>query len=111
MNKVLIYSGILALSMAVGFASTSEARHHGKHGGKFLERVDTDGDGSVSRAEFDAHHDKKFTRMDKDGNGTITKEEIDAHRDEMRAKRKEKREGKGKPESKPGVIEDSSENE
>lgn len=45
------------------------------HGGKW-GKMDSNGDGQVTRAEFDAHTDAKFKKHDKDGNGTIDAAEM-----------------------------------
>lgn len=42
--------------------------------GARLKKLDTDGDGKISKAEFDA----AFTKLDKDGDGFITEDEIKA---------------------------------
>jgi Ca2+-binding EF-hand superfamily protein len=68
--------------------------HHGprgRHGdpAAFLGRLDTDGDGSVSRAEWDAHvegrgearaerHGEMFERLDADSDGALSREEIES---------------------------------
>ena len=88
---------VLTAAMAVALGLTSGAalagHHEGDHkGGKMMERVDTDGDGKVSAAEFMAKHQEKFTQMDKDGDGFLTKEEMkDAH-ESMKDKWKERKE-------------------
>lgn len=43
-------------------------------------RADTNGDGVISRAEYDAQGAAMFARLDADHNGTITQAEIDAMR-------------------------------
>jgi hypothetical protein len=40
-----------------------------------LEGADTDGNGTISKAEFLAHAEKHFTEMDKNKNGELSKEE------------------------------------
>ena len=62
--------------------------------GKMMERVDTDGDGFISKSEFVAKHEKMFAKIDSDGDGKISKEEMkNAHKDrkEKRQDRREKR--------------------
>ncbi|MHC4469774.1 MAG: hypothetical protein ACYS99_02325, partial [Planctomycetota bacterium] len=46
----------------------------GSPGRRFIERLDKDKDGKVSREEFDGpdHH---FRRLDRDGDGFLTEEE------------------------------------
>ncbi len=50
-------------------------RGGGDRHGQMLERVDTDGDGAISEAEFTASILTRFDRMDADSNGTVTAEE------------------------------------
>ena len=83
------------------FAAGQGMRGHGKgkddmdgsrrgqmrdHAGKMKERADTNGDGSVSKAEFDAAHMAMFDKADANGDGTVTNEERRAAFKEMRAK-------------------------
>ncbi len=48
--------------------------HHGRggHGRMFLEMFDTDGDGKVTRAEFDAKRTELFSLADTNGSGSFT---------------------------------------
>ena len=43
------------------------------HGGKHckMKKMDTDGDGSVSKDEFMSHAEKKFSHKDKNGDGVL----------------------------------------
>lgn len=51
-------------------------RHWARFGGQMFDRMDTDHDGNVSKAEFQAASDKMFQRMDKNGDGIIEKDEM-----------------------------------
>ena len=66
-----------------------KARRGGKRGGHMamLQRADTDGDKSISRAEFQAAVDARFARADTDGNGEISA----AEREAMKQARQERR--------------------
>ena len=48
------------------------------HGGKHckMKKMDTDGDGSVSKDEFMAHAEKKFSYKDKNGDGVLSADEM-----------------------------------
>ena len=48
------------------------------HGGKHckMKKMDTDGDGSVSKVEFMEHAEKKFSYKDKDGDGVLSSDEM-----------------------------------
>ena len=73
-----------------GSCGGDKAKAEGKCGeGKCgIEKVDTDKDGKVSRAEFDAAHpDKadKFAAIDANGDGFIDKAEQEAHHAKAKA--------------------------
>lgn len=68
-----------------GSCGGDKAKAEGKCG---IEKVDTDKDGKVSRAEFDAAHpDKadKFAAIDANGDGFIDKAEQEAHHAKAKA--------------------------
>lgn len=88
----------VAMLSAVLFATPALAEHHegghegGKrHHGKFFEKVDTDKDGKISKAEHQAKSDEMFTKMDADKDGFVTKEEGKAHWEAKRAEWKAKK--------------------
>jgi Ca2+-binding EF-hand superfamily protein len=70
---------------------------HGERGGRrgagghgMLGRADTNEDGQISRAEFDARSGEHFARLDTDSDGVISAEERQAmreHRSERRGRR------------------------
>ncbi|HQB46125.1 MAG TPA: EF-hand domain-containing protein, partial [Polyangiaceae bacterium] len=51
----------------------------GRHTGRWT-RMDTDGDGKVTKAEFDRWHTEMFQRWDENGDGEVSLEEFGAHR-------------------------------
>ena len=58
-------------------------------GGCGMAMMDSDKDGRLSRAEFDAAHkgkEEKFAGHDLDGDGFITQAEMDKHHADMKAK-------------------------
>ena len=62
----------------VSFEELRAARgKHGRHGGHF-NRVDTDNDGKVSKAEALAAAEALFTRADANADGFVTREEMGA---------------------------------
>lgn len=76
----------------------AKANHEGGCG---MAKMDTDEDGRLSHAEFDAAHkgkEEKFAGHDLDGDGFITQAEMDKHHADMKAKG----DGKAKTEGKCG---------
>ena len=68
-------------------------------GGCGMAKMDTDKDGRLSRAEFDAAHkgmEEKFGAHDLDGDGFITQAEMDKHHADMKAKGADKAKAEGK---------------
>ena len=56
-----------------------------RRGGKCgMQRMDSDGDGKVTRDEFMKGHEDMFELIDKNGDGVIDSSERDAHRQMMR---------------------------
>lgn len=46
------------------------------HRGEMMQRMDKDGNGSVSREEFLAGAAERFTKMDRNGDGVLTKDDM-----------------------------------
>lgn len=81
---------LLASAALAGVVTASGAFAQGQGGGGqgggrgmggplgMYSRADTDGDGKVSLAEFQANRQQQFTRYDTDGNGSISFAELDA---------------------------------
>jgi Ca2+-binding EF-hand superfamily protein len=61
----------------VSFEELRASRGHHRHGG-YLKRMDTDGDGKVSRAEALSAAEAAFARADANADGFVTKEEMRA---------------------------------
>lgn len=64
-----------------GFITAQElqAQREAKHAEwaqRRLARLDADGDGKVSTAEYEAGHIEKVARLDADGDGNISREEM-----------------------------------
>ncbi len=84
---------ITALVAVGGIAGVSLAEGMGKHGGRhgfwgrmMLSEMDADKDGTVTRAEIEAHQAAHVAEIDADNNGAITAEELGAHHERMRQK-------------------------
>ncbi|MGD8326928.1 MAG: EF-hand domain-containing protein [Sphingomonadales bacterium] len=97
-RPTIIMPFALALTALLGFSATAQMQdkmskmqdempmnhempmHHG------MMKMDTDGDGAVSRDEFLAHHKSRFAKVDTDGDGVISDEEKQAAREAHKAK-------------------------
>lgn len=68
--KIQLLTAALLLASAPVLAQTQAAKpegmHRGMHRGGGIERLDTDNDGRISRAEFDAGRAEREARMAKD---------------------------------------------
>lgn len=63
----------------------------GGHGGGMLARLDANGDGKITRAEFNAPGDKRFDALDTNKDGVIDQAEQTAAREKMHARFQEMR--------------------
>ena len=100
---------IIALAISIiGTFSISAHDHKGKGGNmgkEHFKKMDADGNGKISKEEFQKFHDTKFTEMDKDADGSLTEEEIQTYHKEKgkemsKGKEKGKNKGKGKDKNK-----------
>ncbi len=73
----------LAVALALWTATTVQAQPHqrgeGRGPGQMIKRLDTNGDGKVSKDEFKGP-EQIFSRMDADGDGFITDKELTSMR-------------------------------
>jgi hypothetical protein len=102
-NKVLITALVAGMTLTTGaltgigtaFAGADHGRDHGRGGwghGKMLETLDTDKDGAVSKAEFEAKRAADFTAADTDKDGNVSAAELNAFHEKKAAERKTERE-------------------
>jgi Ca2+-binding EF-hand superfamily protein len=76
-----MYKGIM-MKMTIGYFAvvfglvTSISLAHA--GSSLFSRLDTNGDGLISKAEFDAFNDRHFKNLDANNDGNITPEELRA---------------------------------
>lgn len=86
--------GVASLCLAAGGV---QAMSHGdegdKHQKKMWNKLDTDGDGAISRQEYMDAMGKHFERADTDSDGKISKEEWQARKDAMRSEMHKDRSG------------------
>ncbi|MEM8785021.1 MAG: calcium-binding protein [Pseudomonadota bacterium] len=95
MTKSSLIIAVSALSL-LGFtmgSALAEKGGPGRQGANFQERmaeVDTDGDGTVTRAEFDAAGSARFASVDADGNGSVSLAEFEAQAETKKAERRKR---------------------
>ncbi|MEQ8247007.1 MAG: EF-hand domain-containing protein [Alphaproteobacteria bacterium] len=69
----------MVAALMVSSAAVAQERHDDHddfRAARFVELLDTDGDGTVSLAEILAEHRRLFAAADLDGNGTLSVEEF-----------------------------------
>jgi Ca2+-binding EF-hand superfamily protein len=64
--------------------------HHGDFADKMFKEMDSNNDGAVSKAEFDAFHEKHFKEVDTNHDGKISHEEMDAAHNNMKEQARDK---------------------
>ncbi|GIX21358.1 MAG: hypothetical protein KatS3mg121_0141 [Gammaproteobacteria bacterium] len=93
MTRSTIVPALVAALLAApaAFSGDSCPHGHGKdgppRGAKLFKKMDADGDGQVTRAEFLAAHEKHFDRLDADGDGILTHDELKAARHHKHGKK------------------------
>lgn len=82
----------LTLAAAPAMADDHEGKNPARHGpDKMFEKVDTDKDGAITKAESQAFHEEMFARKDLNKDGKLTKDEVKAAHEKMRAEREAKK--------------------
>lgn len=101
-TKILTLLGVTSMALALS-SGAAMAQHHedmghdGPHkGAKMFEKMDTDGDGVITKAEFVTASEKRFEKMDTDGDGNITEDEVKAAGDKWKEKMQEHHDMKDK---------------
>jgi Ca2+-binding EF-hand superfamily protein len=83
MRKILLAAAGVAVlgagGVGVALAQEGDSERDGRHG---VFQSDSNADGVLTRAEFDAGRDAMFARLDQDHNGNLTREEMRAGRSE-----------------------------
>ena len=79
---------ILAILLLTVSFFTVGCSHYGKkctkdRHAKHFKMMDTDGDGSISKKEFDGKHKEMWTGMDANKDGKVTEDEMKAHHKAM----------------------------
>lgn len=96
-----IFLIVAAAGVMLAFAGSAMADQHrghgmkkGAHGAMMLDRLDTNKDGSIDRAEMDAAHMEHFSNMDADGDGVVSQAEMRAFHERKREEARAKREAR-----------------
>jgi Ca2+-binding EF-hand superfamily protein len=76
----------LIAALLIGLVPLSAAHAQGipgkdTPGKRILQRVDTNGDGAISKDEMLAARERMFTKLDRNGDGAIDEKEIEGARD------------------------------
>ena len=82
---------LIAIILTLGFLAPST---HADRAGRILDRLDDDGDGMISQAEFQTRRKTWLQRMDTDDNGAVSLEEVRLHLETRHAAMQEKLEKK-----------------
>jgi Ca2+-binding EF-hand superfamily protein len=77
----LIMAGCLVCAAPLALAC--DMGQPGAAGGMSFKEIDKNGDGVISKQEFDAFHSAHFKEMDANKDGKITREEMDAMHKKM----------------------------
>ena len=85
-TTALVFAGTASIAIAGDGHHDGKKRHH--HMEKMFEKIDTNGDGVITKEESLAFHDKKFAKMDADSDGKVTKDEVKAYHEAKRAEYK-----------------------
>ena len=78
MKRSAILAGLL-----LGLAPVCAAAAQDMPGQRILQRLDTNGDGAISKDEILAGRERLFTRLDRNGDGVIDDNEIETARQAM----------------------------
>lgn len=87
----LLAAALLLLPVAATLHANERGHGHGGHG---LEAMDTDNDGRISRAEYDAAaktHRLDFAAVDANKDGYVVRSELRAYHEKMRPQREAER--------------------
>jgi Ca2+-binding EF-hand superfamily protein len=97
MNRTKILLAVSAATVLIGAAGGAVAHRSDWHGDRsqrgamMFERLDTDNDGKVTRAEAEAYRDSKITEFDKDNDGALNQAEYTAMMQSMMAEHMQRR--------------------
>lgn len=76
MKPLIAAATALLLSATALAAQPQGAAGAGRGPGDMIKQMDVNGDGKVTRAEFDANSRAMFARMDRNGDGVLSGNEL-----------------------------------
>ncbi|CAB1274190.1 EF-hand domain-containing protein [Candidatus Nitrosacidococcus tergens] len=87
LRNLFIFGGALSLIFSISaFADSDKESRHEKHMEKMFSKMDTDGDGKISKQEAQAAATARFDKVDANKDGYVTKDEAAAAAKEMKKK-------------------------
>jgi Ca2+-binding EF-hand superfamily protein len=95
MRQILLVAMAISL-LGIISISAHDGKGKGHMGKEHFKKIDTDGDGKISKDEWQKFHESKFTEMDKDTDGSLSEEEIQSFHKEKRKELGNKGKGKWK---------------
>lgn len=94
MKKILLACTALVLTvspvMAEDHGDHRDGHHKGHDKGAWMQKIDSDGDGKISKSEFINSHEERFGKMDTNGDGYLERGEMKAHKKKMHEKIRER---------------------
>ncbi len=82
-----VFSGLIVagcLLCAAAPVQACDVKHRGECDSDVFKQMDKNGDGAISKKEFDAFHNAQFREMDANKDGKITLEEMDVEHHKMK---------------------------
>ncbi len=86
-TAALAVLGFGLIAAPVAAAGWGGAKGGGDRGARMFERYDTDGDGKISREEFEQARAARFATADADGDGAVTVQEFMTYAEARRVER------------------------
>jgi len=85
--KLLGYALVASLLAATAAPALAGGGMKHSRAAEWFKSMDTDGDGQISQAEFDAGKPDRFSKFDLDADGKVTLEEMKQAREQLREQR------------------------
>ncbi|MBZ9887376.1 signal transduction protein [Mesorhizobium sp. M7A.F.Ca.US.006.04.2.1] len=71
---------LLIAALLIGLAPLCAAQAQDMPGQRILQRIDTNGDGAISKDEMTAARERLFRKLDRNGDGVIDEKEMESAR-------------------------------